>query len=802
MIRNYIKIAWRNLRKNKLFSLINILGLAMGIAFILLAGAYVWSEWHVNADIKDNKRIYILQSKWKNPGMGFDFSTFGPLAGSLRENYPALVKDYYHLDGINSIVSRGEKHFSERLQVGDANFLSMFGFPLLYGDAGTALKDPGSIVITASNALKYFGRTAVIGETLSIQSFSGSKQDFKVTAILKDPPFNTVMSYGIGTDEFFLPASSLRFFGREAGFEQWNSPYYVSYILLQDGVKPGDLQKPIEQMLKSNEPEYVRNNLTVYLTSLKDYYLLSNNGIAGRMLYSISFTALFILTMAIINFINISIGNAVHRLREIGIRKVMGGTKKQLIIQFLTESVLFTAFSVIMALVLYSLTRQYFSNMTGRAIPALNLYPALYLFMPMSLILVIGFLAGIYPAFVLSAQRSVESLKGKLESVKEKVFFRYSLITLQFVTALVVFTVALFINRQVNFFFNSDLGYSKEEVITARVPRDWTPKGVQHMAALRDAFAALPEVSSASFSYEIPDGGNSGNIMLYKAGQDSSRGISTDALTTDEKFLETYAIPLEGGSFFNARGGSPDPTAIVLNETAVKALGWNNPQEAIGQKLRAQDRGILTIAGVAKDFHFGPFREGIRPEVFIPVQTGLIYRFLSFKLRPGNISASLAVLQRKWSSLLPEVPFDYHFMDDTLAKLYASELQMKKASQAATAIALVIVLLGVLGTVTQRIARREKEVGIRKVLGASVLQVLALFAREFSVIILLANCIAWPIGWIVVSKWLENYAYRVNLSLAAFLTVSLALMALVALLIAGKTLKTALTNPVKSLRSD
>ena len=802
MLANYFKIAWRNLQKNKLFSLINVFGLATGIAFILLTGAYVWSELQVNAELRNNDRTYIIQSKWKDPNLGFDFCTFGPLARTLRDKYPGLVKDYYHLDGINSIVSRGDRHFSERLQLGDTSFLHMFGFPLLHGDAATAFKDPNSMVITAAKAIKYFGKTDVVGQRLTILSFSGDRQDFQITAVLKDPPYNTIMSYGVGTDEFFLPSTSLRFFGREAGFEQWNSPFYVSYIQLQDGAKPADLQRPIEQLLKANTPENIQKNLHVYLTPVKEYYLQSNNGLAYRMIYSLTFVALFILIMAIVNFINISIGNAVHRLREIGVRKVMGGTKRQLIFQFLTESVLLAAFSVMVALALYTLTRRYFSDMLGKELPLFTTYPLYCLYIPLALILGIGFLAGIYPAFVLSRQRSVESLKGKLETVKEKVIFRRSLITLQFVTAIMVFVVAVIINRQVNFFFNADLGYSKDKIITVRVPRDWTPKGVQHMIAVRNEFTALPEVASASFSYEIPDGGNSGYAQLYKAGQDSMQGINVGALTTDEKYLDTYKIPLVAGSFFNAGGGRPDSTGIVLNEAAVKGLGWNNAKEAIGQKVRMQGGGLLTIGGVVKDFHFGPFQENIRPEFFRHVQTGLIYRFLSFKLSPGNTSASIAALQRKWSALLPDAPFDYNFMDDNLAKLYESEMQMKQASKAATVIALVIVLLGVLSIVTQSLARRTKEVGIRKVLGASVMQIMVLFAKEFSVIMLIANCIAWPLAWIAVNKWLENYVYRIALNFIPFITVSFALIALVAVLIAAKTWRTALANPVNSLRTD
>jgi len=808
MFKNYFKIAWRNLAKNKTASVINIFGLAVGIALVIIMGAYVWSEWRVNKDIKNNDRIYLVQSKWKDPNMGFDFVTLAPLAKALRENYPDLVTDYYHHDGITSIVSKGDKRFSEGLQVGDASMLTMFGFPLLYGNAATAFKNPNSLVITAAKAIKYFGKPDVVGQTLTIQSFSGSRQDFEITAVMKDPPYNTITYWGNGinkgSNEFFLPSTSLKFFGRDAGFEAWQNAYIISYVQLKKGVQSADLKQPVEKLLKLNAPADVQKNLQVYFTPIKDYYLQSNGGIAYRMIYSLGLIALFILIMAVINFVNISIGNSVTRLKEIGVRKVMGSTKSQLILQFLTESVLITTFAVAVAIVVYILTRQFFSDMLGRQLPLLTAFPTYFIVLPFVLVLLVGLLAGLYPAFVLSRQRSVESLKGKLETVQEKIIFRHSLIALQFITAIIVFVTAIVIHKQVNFFFKSNLGYSKEQIVTARVPRDWTPQGVRHMETIRNEFAALPQVAGVSFSFEIPDGASaSNNNNLYKASQDSTQGINAESLTTDEKFAATYQVPLVAGTFFNEGIGQPDTTAIVLNEAAVKALGWDNAADAIGQNLKIQgSQALFPIRGVVKDFHFGPMQESIRPMFFIHVRNALIYRYLSFQLKSGNIASNIAALQQKWSQLLPDAPFDYSFMNDTLARLYTTEMQMKKASDAATIIALVIVLLGVLSIITQSITRRTKEVGIRKVLGASVVQVIMLFFKEFALILLIANLISWPLAWLTASNWLGNYAYRISLNFTPFITVSLVLVVLVAILIVLKTARTALSNPVKSLRTE
>ncbi len=808
MFKNYLKIALRHLWKNKTFSAINIFGLAIGLAFTLLVVSYISGELKVNNNIQENDRLFLIQSKWKTPDMGYDFATLAPLAKALKDNYPGLIENYYRHDGITSIVSKDDKHFSEELQVGDESFLRITGLPLLYGNVATALGQPDAVVITTAAARKYFGKTNVVGQTLTIQSFSGTKQDFMVTGVMQNPAMNTITSWGNGinkgTNDFFLPASTLRFFGRDKGFEAWQNAFIINYVKLRPGVRPEQLQQPVEQLMKQNVAADVRNNLSIFFTPVKDYYLQSNSGLAKRMIYALGFVALFILLMAIINFINISVGNSVSRLKEIGVRKVMGGNRQQLILQFLVESTVLTAFSMLIALVLYIFTRNFFSTMLGKELMPLTDFPGIYWAFPIILTLLIGTLAGLYPAFILSRQRSVDSLKGKLETAKEKIWFRHSLIGLQFVTAIIVFVSTVFINRQVNFFLTKDLGYKKDQVITVKVPRDWTPQGVQHMTTIRNEFATLREVASASFSFEIPDGASSNtNNTLYRASQDSAHGIIAESLFTDERFASTYVIPMAAGRFFNPDGGIQDSSGVILNETAAKELGWNIPQAAIGQQLRFQGNpNVATIGGVVKDFHFGPLQEAIRPMYFIHVQNAPLFRYMSFKINTDNTAASLAAIKKKWTTLLPDAPFDYKFMDDTLAKLYSTETQIKKASEAATVIALIIVLLGVLSVVTQSITKRTKEVGIRKVLGASVLQILGLFGKEFSIVIILSNAVAWPLSWFLIHRWLMNYAYKVEVSLVPFICVGTMLAILTALIILFRTINIAFSNPVTSLRTE
>lgn len=803
MLKNYFKIAWRNLLKNKAFSLINIFGLSVGLAFVLLVGAYAWSELHVNSEIKDNDRTFILRSKWTSPDMGLDLTTPAPLAKTLKQNFPDLVEEYYHHDGITSILSHGDKYFKEGLQPGDSTFLSLFGFPLLQGDAKTALNSPYSIVITERKAKKYFGRSDVLGETLTVQSFSGPKKDFTITAVLKDLPYNTVTNFYRAENEIFLSSSSLAFFGRDASFESWANAAIINYVKLKKNVKPADLEKPIKQLLDLNTSDQVKQNLHVYLSPLNKHYLELNNGLAGKMMLTFGFVSFFILLMAVINFINISIGNSVTRLKEIGVRKVMGSSRKQLIGQFLTESFILTLFSVCFALVIYHFGSPFFSNITGKQIPVLSDFPVYYLGIPVLLSILVGLLAGIYPAFVLSLQPSVDSLKGKLKTIKDKLFFRRSLIAVQFTTAIIVFVAAIVIDKQISYSFNSDLGYDKEQVITASLPRDWTASGIQHMEMVRNEFKTLPEVANATFAYEIPDGANGFGSSVYKAAEDSTKAVVFAGMQTDENFASTYNIKVKAGNYLTTPGGLYDSSLVTINETAAKALGFTDITTAIGEKVRfTGSPQVFTVGAVVADFHFNSMHTAIQPIVINHVRFTQNYRYMSFKVKPGNVPATLAALQKKWAVLLPGSPFEFKFMDDTLASLYKTELQMKKAAEAATSLALIIVLSGVLGIVSLSIARRLKEVGIRKVLGASITQIVFLFIKEFAWIILIANCIAWPVAWLLLNNWLNGFVYRIQINLIPFIAVAAVVAALIGIIITLLTIRKGLLSPVKNLRTE
>ncbi|MBO9635266.1 MAG: ABC transporter permease, partial [Chitinophagaceae bacterium] len=777
-------------------------GGSAGIAFTLLVGAFVWSQLQVNEQLKHADRQYIIQSRWKDPSMGPSLTTAEPLPLALKREYPQLVANHYHWDGITSNVSKGDKVFREGIQVGDSTFLTMYGFKLLAGDAGTALKDPFSAVVTSDLAKKYFGSTDVIGQTLSIQNFSGSNHDFIITAVLADQPQNSVMSVNDDNrNQVFLPFAASKFFNRQV--EGWDRTYLLGYVELQPGVSPAEVDRAMEALVKKYAPPFVAENLQPYVVSLKEYYLAADDGLVRKMLYALSATALFILLMALINFINMAVSHSSSRIKEIGIRKVIGGMRSQLIGQFLVESILLVFLATLLSLVIYVMAAPFFSSMLGAKLPALSSFPVYFIAYPATLVLVTGLLAGIYPAFVLSSLKSVDAVKGKLASIKENIFLRKSFVGFQFVTAAVVLIAAFIISQQMNLFLGRSLGFDKEYVIAAQVPRDWTADGVKKMEDIRHRFKQLPQVQELTLSYELPDGKNSGSADMFNQGADSTNTKTAQMLFTDEHYASTYNMPMAAGNFFTPEGGVADSFKVVVNELQSKALGYADPQDAIGKQVRlAGSPVVFTIAGVTKDFHFGSMQQAMQPLVFLHVNLTKSYRYFSFKLRPGDIAGSIEALQKQWASNMPGSAFEYQFMDDKLKQLYLSEIRLQKASYTATVLSVIIVLLGVTGLVSLSIQKRMREIGVRKVLGSPVFGIISLFLKEFLGVMLVAGIIACPIAYLMMHHWLDGYAYRIDITVIPFLVTIGGLLLVTILLIVAQTIKTALANPVKSLRSE
>ena len=802
MIRNYFKIAWRNLGKHGTYSVINMLGLFFGLTFSLLIGAYVWGELQVNQNLKNANRQVILTSDWKQPNMGIDFTTVSPLAKRLKEAYPSLVENYFRWDGVTSIVSTGDKKFREGLLIGDASLVAMYGFELLYGNEKEILSNPYAVVITKEKALKYFGKTDVIGETIKIQNFSKENANFIIEGVLESISKNSVTQ--INSDDrndIFISSKALPYFDRTA-FENWENIYIPSYIELKEGVTLKDLELPIQQLIAQNTSERIQQNLTVNPVFLTDFYLQQDNGLIKRMINTMVFIGVFILLMVIINFVNISISTAGTRMKEIGIRKVIGGIRLQLLMQFLIESFILVAGAMVLSTGAFYAISPWFNDLFGTEIPLLTSLPTSIIGTLVCLTFLISLLAGIYPAFVLSSLKPIDSLKGKLRIKKGNVWVRKGLVGVQFSIALIVLISASIITKQVDYFFGKELGYDKEYVLSAQVPRDWSLEGVQKMKTIRNEFEKLPQVKAATLSYEIPNGNFGMQQSFHKVGAAISEAISMKSLSIDDQYLTTYKIDLVAGDALNTFNQN-DSTSVIINQKAALAFGWKNPEEAIGKQIKIGNQSThYTVKGVTDDFHFGSMHQKIQPLALFDVRATSVYRYLSFRMHSNDIEASLLAVQLKWNQLLPSAPFEYNFMDETLQRLYASEIQLKNAIYNGSLLSLLIVFLGIFGLVSLNIHNRIREIGIRKVLGASAATIISLFLKEFLIIITIAGILAFPLAYYIMSDWLQNYAYTIAISFEPFMYAILGLSLLLMVLIALLTWKSASVNPIKSLRTE
>ncbi len=803
MFKNYCTVAWRHLKGHKLFSVINIACLGMGICFFMIIGLYSMHEKAVNSDLRHAGRQYLIKSNWKVKDMGLDVTTLGPLAKAVRNEYPSLVAGYYRYNPVTNVVSAGDRYFKEDIAIGDTTLVSMYGFKVLHGNAARPFTNNQSAVITASMAEKLFGRTDVLGQMVRIQTTQrDAQQTFTVSAVLEDIPYNSVT--GLLGDQYqvFLPSEDNHYFNDQAKdvLDNWADVFKVGLIELQPGVTPADLVVPFRQLLAKYTRSPVPENLTVQLVPLRDYHL--QNGSVQTMITTLSLTALFILLMAVINFININTGTAAYRLKEIGLRKIMGGSRSALIAQYLIEAVMLALLAGLLSLGLYQLLRPLFSQLLHTRLDNIWHFSLEQVFFVLLLVLVVGLASGIYPAFVLSASNTLLAAKGKTNTPQGGLLLRKGLLVVQFTMAVVVFICALNVSRQVKYCFRKDLGYNKDNVLVLYTyPKQWDTAGVMRMNAVKKALQQLPEVSSASLAFEVPDRRppNAMSILVPAAG--GAERVSITTFVADENYAATFGLHMLAGSFFKQGAGGHIPGQVVLNEAAVKALKLDNP---VGQQLVLDDgkNTVLTIAGVVKNYNYSNMQEGIGPVAVVHVNDATAYRFLSLKIASADIPAAIETIRRKWKTLLPGSPFEFFFMDERFRWLYQTELQLQKAANIAMVLSLLIVLMGIFGIVAFTLTRRTKEMALRKVLGAGAARIIWLFIKEYAWLILLANAIAWPLAYWLTSQWLNGYHYRMQQTIWSFIGVGAMVLLAAFALIVLQCLRVARDNPVKSLRTE
>lgn len=805
MFSHFLKMAARHIRRAPLFALINISGMAIGLTFVLLIGLYVYSEFQINRDLRNLDQQYILQSEWKQEGIGLPFTTLAPLPKYMKEEYPHLVKDFYRIHGITSNISAGEKSFREEVQVGDPSLMSMYGLTMLEGDE-KALENPNGVVLMDKLAEKLFGRTNILGETVTIETSNASsnpegKKDYVVTGVLKSARMNSVVNYFEGDCTVFLGMDNIDYFGGVDADNSWPNFAIMGFVELAEGVDPEDLTEPMANILNTYAPERLATNLTPVLKPLRSYYLQESDGQRMRMIYTLSAIALLILFMAMVNFINISIGRAGSRLKEIGVRKVLGGIRRQLMFQFLAESCLQTLIAFALAIGLAELMLPTFRELVSKPlgmedIPWGMLWPAL-----LGLSLLTGLIAGLYPALVLSGFRPIQSLKGMMHKSLYGVILRRSLLVMQFGLALFLLTSVFVVNKQVNYFFNKDLGYDAEDVfVVSSVPRAWDRAGYEKLDAQKQRFEQIPEVASVSMCFEIPDGRFGMMPGIYQPGQSLEDAFKVNPIYCDEQYKETFGLELTEGRFFQEKGAAHRPYTLLVNESMAQQMGWENP---IGQQLIIE--GIQEnweVIGVIKDYHFGSLHDEIAPLVFVHNADWTLYRYLAFRFKAGQLAAGKSAVEATWSQVFPAVPFVSFTMEEKLESLYHIEIRLSKAAGISTWLGLLIVLLGVFGLIMQNLAYRRKEMSIRKILGASLQHLIGLLGREFALLFVIASAISLPLAYLLMQDWLEGFAYKTAPGWLAFAGAMTLVLSLVGILISLQVWQAGRRNPVDALREE
>ncbi len=794
MLRNYFTIMYRNFVRRKFYSSVNILCLAVGITFALLIGVFIHGELQVNQDLKDIDRLYLLQSKYKTDRGNFEWFVPGLLAKTAIDRYPTTFENYYRFFDRNITISKDDKHFRIQSMVGDPSFIEIFGFSVLHGDGKTPLDAPNSIVITDKIARQYFATTDVVGETLSVSTEQQGRKDYKITAVVAEPQDKNSVSDFMNMDaQVFLSLENIRDFFSQTDPNTWATDI-ISYVKLSPQGNPEEARTILNKLLKENAP-VVAENRNVELNSLKDYYLITNHGVVKKLIVSLIVVVVFILSLAVTNFINISIASSFSRLKEVGVRKVIGGVKNQVFIQFLLESVMYSIVAGVLALISYEFLHHYFEKVLNSTYPSIIQFDQMIWTWIAMGILLIGLFAGLYPALYQSSAKAIDSLKGKFKSVKGTAHFSRGLITTQFLITIFIFIGAIILSKQVSFFLEKDLGFDKSSVlIVTSVPRLFDEQGFQKMESAKQEFLHSPKIRDVSLSWGAPGWNFSPvDLQVYRLETSPEEGTRVSLTSADEDYLKVFEIKLAEGEFL----ASSQLNKLVINRTAQKALSVD-----LGDKVKFQGDSInvFTIGGIVEDFNYESLHEPVKPVVFMHTEEFQAYRYFSFKLEPGNLVASVKEVEQIWKKVFPDDPFDYTFADERLQMFYATELQLKRASTIATVLMLIIVLTGVLGLVSLNVSKRIKEIGIRKVLGASASNILILLSREYAILMMIASLIASPLAYYTADYWLDNFAYHIRLQWWMFIVPVIVLFITTILIVCAQSLRTALSNPVKSLK--
>ncbi|MFT3678994.1 MAG: ABC transporter permease [Ferruginibacter sp.] len=807
MLRNYFKIAFRNLWKYKGFSAINITGLAIGIATCLIIALFVSNELGYDRFNKNADRIarVVFQGNVQGEKMK-EAVVMAPVAPTFKKDFPEVeeatrIRHY----GAPKLVYNNKDFRGDAFAFVDSNFFRVFSFSFIAGDAATALNEPNSVVITNTIAKKYFGNNNAVGKVISFKD--GRNAACKVTAVVDDMPANSHFHF-----DLFASLSSLP----EAREFNWMSSNFFTYLLLKnkndytklEAKLPGMVEKYIGPQMADGTGMSLEafrkagNDISFHLQRLTDIHLYSDIpndlGAPGDVKYVYIFgaIAIFMLLIACINFMNLSTAGASNRSREVGIRKVLGSMKLELVRQFLTESVVIAAIALILSIGLIFLALPWFNEITGQQL-TLSFKDHPFLVPGLLLIVVItGILAGSYPAFYLSSFKPVSVLKGKFVAGKKTISLRSGLVVFQFFISIVLIVGTTVVYKQLSYIQGKNVGYNKDNVL---VVSDTWQLG-KNQDAFRQQLLANPGIAAVSGSRYVPAGTSDNNNFFVTPGDESTQMVKTLRYEVDENYISVLGIQLVKGRNFSTQFGM-DSASVILNETAANALGWKD--NAVGRVIsRTSKRGEkehYNVIGVVKDFHFRSLHERISPLVMVmaPSQDNFIV-----KLKTKDAAGMIASLKKEWNKFGPEEPLNYSFLDDRYNNTYKAEQKIGLIMGIFAGLTIFVACLGLFGLAKFATVQRTKEIGIRKVLGASVAQVSAMLSKEFVKLVVIACVIAFPLSYWAMNKWLEDFAYRIDISWFVFVFAGIVSLLIALFTVSFQTVRAALVNPVKSLRTE
>ncbi len=805
MFTNYFKTFLRNLTRHTAFSLINIIGLTTGLAACLLIAVFVWDENQYDRNIADGDRIFRIYSDYTNTSGNRNMASVPPaFASTLKREFPEseqTLKVFVIPPSKALFESGNQQLYEESGYLVDSTFTEIFPLNFVHGSSKEALNSPTSIILSEELAAKFFGTVNPVGKEIQM-----NKHPFKISGIFrKDPKFHLQFNYLVPLSTAGLPADRM---------ESWVWHQFMVYAKLKKGTDVKKLeskfQKTVTEKTKEITKEAGLSDRPVF-QALKDIHLYSADfkfDIANRgnitYVKALSVIAAFILLIACFNFVNLATSRSLQRAREVGVRKTIGAGRTQLMTQFIGETLITAFCCMLLSIIIVILTLPWLNEFTGKQISfGIFIEPQTILLL-LGLLLVAGLLAGFYPAMMLSGFRPVQVLKAAVatDSSGKMTWIRHGLVVVQFTLSVLLIISAMVVSRQVNYLHNMDLGFRKEQIMFFPMRGD---KMFNNTQVFKNEMLKSPDIESVSIGYGYPGDAVAGDeIILNKKGEQTT--MSTTHLLGDFDYIKTLQAEIIAGRDFSESMGTDKDHAWIINETAVKEFGFETPAKALGQTLswhtwrNPDSLKTGTVIGVVKDFNYKSLYDKVEPAV-IHIYPDAAWK-VAVKIKPGAESKALAHIQNAWHQYSPEFPLEYSFLDGNFEKMYVAEDKLQTLVWIFTSIAIFVGCLGLFGLAAFAASRRRKELGIRKVLGASTEGLVMLLAKDFMRLVLLALVIAAPVAWILMNKWLADFAYRINISwwifaLAGFLALLIAFIS-----VSFQAIKAALMNPVKSLRTE